>query len=68
MMQSAEESGVMGDLRGQFRQVPGYGGSVFISYARADDEKFPLDPNAAGWVSFFWDLLRWALTVWQNDR
>jgi hypothetical protein len=43
-------------------QAPTYDGSVFISYARSDDEKFPLDPNAAGWVSFFWDLLRFALT------
>ena len=52
----------MADPNGQLRPVPIYGGSVFISYARADNEKFPLDPHALGWVSFFWDLLRWALT------
>lgn len=51
----------MGDPREQW-QVPTYNGSVFISYARADDEKFPFDDNALGWVSFFWKYLRWALT------
>src|SRR6516164_9285785 len=42
--------------------VPSYGGTVFISYARADDEKPPFDDTAQGWVEFFWQQLRWELT------
>jgi hypothetical protein len=42
--------------------VPNYGGTVFISYARADDEKPPFDDTARGWVAFFWEQLRWELT------
>jgi|CXWL01.1.fsa_nt_gi hypothetical protein len=34
--------------------------SVFISYARADNE--PPDSETKGWVSFFWDQLRYELT------
>jgi len=37
-------------------------GTVFISYARADDERPPYDDTTQGWVKFFWDQLRWELT------
>lgn len=37
-------------------------GTVFISYARADDEKPPFDEQTKGWVTFFWGQLRWELT------
>jgi hypothetical protein len=37
-------------------------GTVFISYARADDEKPPFDDTTQGWVTFFWQQLRWELT------
>lgn len=37
-------------------------GAVFISYARADDEKPPFDDTAIGWVTFFWGQLRYELT------
>lgn len=37
-------------------------GTVFISYARADDQRPPHDDEAVGWVSFFWDQLRFELT------
>ncbi|MDP1711245.1 MAG: toll/interleukin-1 receptor domain-containing protein [Candidatus Nanopelagicaceae bacterium] len=36
--------------------------SVFISYARADDESPPDDDKAKGWVTFFWAQLRYELT------
>jgi hypothetical protein len=39
-----------------------YGGTVFISYARADDVKPPFDKATNGWVTFFWHQLRWELT------
>lgn len=42
--------------------LPRYGGSVFISYARADDEKPPFEDAVQGWVTFFWHQLRWELT------
>jgi hypothetical protein len=42
--------------------IPTYGGTVFISYARADDEKPPFDDTIQGWVKFFWEQLRWELT------
>jgi TIR domain len=42
--------------------IPDYGGTVFISYARADDAKPPFDDTAQGWVAFFWQQLRWELT------
>ncbi|MCO6426977.1 toll/interleukin-1 receptor domain-containing protein [Nitrosomonas communis] len=35
--------------------------SVFISYARADNEQ-PPDKKVEGWVSFFWNQLRFELT------
>ncbi|SDY80764.1 toll/interleukin-1 receptor domain-containing protein [Nitrosomonas sp. Nm58] len=35
--------------------------AVFISYARADNEQ-PPDKKAEGWVSFFWNELRFELT------
>src|SRR5262245_62157491 len=38
-------------------------GTVFISYARADNEKPPHDDTAQGWVTFLWDQLRWELTT-----
>jgi hypothetical protein len=37
-------------------------GSVFISYARLDDEKPPGREDVQGWVSFFWGELRYELT------
>jgi hypothetical protein len=39
-----------------------YAGTVFISYARADDVKPPFDKTTKGWVTFFWHQLRWELT------
>jgi TIR domain len=39
-----------------------YGGTVFISYARADDAKPPFDKATKGWVTLFWHQLRWELT------
>jgi len=42
--------------------IPASKGTVFISYARADDRKFDFDGTTRGWVNFFWDYLRWALT------
>jgi hypothetical protein len=39
-----------------------YGGTVFISYARADAVKPPFDKATKGWVTFFWHQLRWELT------
>src|SRR5215472_6832351 len=44
------------------KPVPAYGGTVFISYSRADDERPPFDDTAHGWVRFFWEQLRWELT------
>ena len=43
--------------------LPSRAGTVFISYARADDEKPPHDDTAQGWVTFLWDQLRWELTT-----
>lgn len=37
-------------------------GSVFVSYARADDQKPPNENTTDGWVTFFWNNLRWELT------
>jgi TIR domain len=37
-------------------------GTVFISYARADNQQPPHDDAAQPWVTFFWDNLRWELT------
>jgi hypothetical protein len=42
--------------------IPAYGGTVFISYARDDNDAPPLKDAPKGWVSFFWEQLRWALT------
>ena len=42
-------------------QIPAYGGTVFISYARVDDDPPPLDEKTRGWVAFFWQQLRWEL-------
>jgi TIR domain len=42
--------------------VPEFGGTVFISYARADDVKPPFEETVEGWVKFFWEQLRWELT------
>src|SRR5262249_36777742 len=43
---------------------PAYTGTVFLSYARADDEKPPFEQTGSnwGWVEFFWQNLRWELT------
>jgi TIR domain len=40
-----------------------YNGTVFLSYARADDVKPPFDEKAIGWISFFWGQLRYELTM-----
>ena len=45
-----------------FPETPAYGGSVFISYARADDEAPPFETAVQGWVTFFWHQLRFELT------
>jgi len=42
--------------------VAKFGGTVFISYARADDERPPFDDAVQGWVTFFWHQLRFELT------
>ncbi|AKH38731.1 MULTISPECIES: toll/interleukin-1 receptor domain-containing protein [Nitrosomonas] len=46
-------------MRGATRPTPE--NAVFISYARADNEQ-PPDKKAEGWVSFFWNQLRFELT------
>src|SRR5438045_8032775 len=43
-------------------KVPVYDGTVFLSYARADDERPPFDETTQGWVTFFWQQLRWEMT------
>ena len=43
-------------------QTPVYDGSVFISYARADNQKPPFEDSVEGWVTFFWYQLRFELT------
>jgi hypothetical protein len=45
-------------------ESPSYRGTVFISYARADDTKPPFEDKVEGWVKFFWENLRFEL----NDR
>ena len=35
---------------------------MFISYARADDKQPPFDDTVQGWITFFWQHLRWELT------
>ncbi len=57
----------MGQIGAKSSEVPNYGGTVFVSYARADDERMPFHSSAdlgagLGWVSFFWQMLRFALT------
>jgi hypothetical protein len=42
--------------------IPAYRGSIFISYARADDEQPPFDKTTLGWVTFFCANLRFELT------
>jgi TIR domain len=42
--------------------VAAFGGTVFISYARNDDQKPPDDDTVPGWVTFFWQQLRFELT------
>ena len=42
-------------------QIPAYNDAVFISYARADDQPPPDDDKTQGWVTFFWQQLRWEL-------
>ena len=43
-------------------ELPSYEGIIFISYARADDEKPPFDNSTQGWVTFFGQQLRFELT------
>ena len=52
----------MGYLEAQLPTAPAYGGSIFLSYARADDEKPPFEDAVHGWVTFFWNQLRFELT------
>ena len=42
--------------------IAAFRGTVFISYARADDQKPPDDETVQGWVTFFWEQLRFELT------
>ncbi|MDM0002980.1 toll/interleukin-1 receptor domain-containing protein [Variovorax sp. J22P240] len=42
--------------------IPAYQGSVFISYARADDEQPPFDKTTLGWVTFFCANLQFELS------
>lgn len=42
-------------------QIPAYDDAVFISYARADDQPPPDADKIQGWVTFFWQQLRWEL-------
>jgi hypothetical protein len=49
-------------LEPTFAAQPGPDGTVFISYAWADDQPPPHDDKAVGWVTFFWDQLRFELT------
>jgi hypothetical protein len=41
--------------------APTISGTLFVSYARADDEQPPFDKNALGWITFFWHQLRYEL-------
>ena len=43
-------------------RIANFGGTVFISYARADDERPPFDDTVHGWVTFFWHQLRFELS------
>ncbi len=43
-------------------KLPSQNASVFISYARADDLIPPFEEKTKGWVTFFWDQLRFELT------
>jgi hypothetical protein len=47
---------------GEQPAIPAYDGSVFISYARADDLQPPFDRTTLGWVTFFCENLRFELT------
>jgi hypothetical protein len=47
---------------GERPAIPAYDGSVFISYARADDLQPPFDRTKLGWVTFFCENLRFELT------
>ena len=42
----------------QLPGVPAYNGTIFLSYARADDETPPSEKPVEGWVTFFWNQLR----------
>jgi hypothetical protein len=42
--------------------VTTHDGTVFISYARADDKPPPYEEKVPGWITFFWQQLRWELT------
>jgi hypothetical protein len=42
-------------------QIPAYNDAVFISYARVDDQPPPDADKIQGWVTFFWQQLRWEL-------
>ena len=46
---------------GERPAIPAYDGSVFITYARADDIQPPFDRTTLGWVTFFCENLRFEL-------
>ena len=52
----------MNDVNQIDQPIPAYSGTVFISYARADDSKPPFEEKVEGWVKFFWEELRFELT------
>jgi hypothetical protein len=51
----------MGYAEAQLPAAPAYDGTIFLSYARADDEKPPFEDTVHGWVTFFWNQLRFEL-------
>jgi hypothetical protein len=51
----------MGDGLVPIADVTTYDGTVFISYARADDVPSPNQKKYPGWITFFWQQLRWDL-------
>lgn len=39
------------------------GGTLFVSYARVDDERPPDDKKSKGWITYFWQQLRYELNI-----
>jgi hypothetical protein len=42
-------------------EVPKVGGTLFVSYARIDDEPPPFDKKSIGWITYFWSQLKFEL-------